>query len=862
MRASSLCVGIVDYEHPAYGTSVRRLKFATSDASAFCDYLQSSSARTGSPGLHRRLLDREAVLPQLLTAVDEIASSGVLDLFVLYLAGHGEPGDGQGGWFCLADAVPGSPSLETQQFGALLNRVRARHVLVVVDCCHAEALVGGMQYFTSLEGGASRLFVASARRDQFAWEDDTLKRSVLSDVFLRACSTTSPIQTAGGTVRVEAGLFPYLREQVPLLAASQKQGAVQEPVSGGSSCADLELPVVDSRSFGRALTVAQTVRRRLRQVLLKGALALLLAMVGVQTMVYHLTADAKGRIVVRSGLPATYAVMPLALGTETDTGFRVEDLKVSAPTALAAIARGKLWGVASHLDASGLRPWFSEISPHLQQPVLARSGVLINASVTAKVPEDSQPPLEQALFLSILSGTAGRTAADRLFAPAEPSEVPCGSTALDYSLLNAPAYAFAWDMRWEGLLAQAQPQTVDAVILRQIQNSAYRTRSFRDFDRAAIDIRQLALSLRHLQLRAADSRTLLEILEARLQTPCRSHAAFALGIFASDAKSRTAEALLLADLLGYDRVKQATIATVPQYLATEALQLLSAERPLQSSTMEALGQKLITEDPLLDHVTPAHKVLRKAAEFQRLPDRLVDHLFKRLEALEGEQFGQLAALNLLAPNMPLLPADQQTRLVGWLDRKAHGLRTMSEAQVATGFVLAARGRPSQEQIQRLVDQLSPAAFFATPLVGYRGEDVLSSNGEHAGVALGRVLRSHPLPDDIVDRLVRLAIGRPDIADRQVIIDALAVRWYEPALDAAAIHRRLAAAASDDRRRQLEVEVACSRLVDIPRDRETITTELLLRWRQEAEPELRSAIARVVARSQWPRYADMSLCANG
>src|SRR5713101_3059063 len=99
-----------------------------------------------------------------------------------------------------------------------------------------------MRYFGSLHDSRARLFIASARKDQLAWKDEHLRRSILSDVLLRACSSTSLLQNSSGLVNVESALFPYLREQIPLLAAAQKRGAMQERVSGGSARDDITLP--------------------------------------------------------------------------------------------------------------------------------------------------------------------------------------------------------------------------------------------------------------------------------------------------------------------------------------------------------------------------------------------------------------------------------------------------------------------------------------------------------------------------------------------------------------------------------------------------------------------------------------------
>lgn len=522
MRIGSLCIGIVDYEHAAYGLSSRRLRFATSDARAFSDYLKSASAGVDGEQAHRLLLDRDATLPNAHARLLELAALGEFDLFVLYLAGHGERGDSDGGWFCLADARPALRSFDAAALERALGALRVHCVLVVVDCCHAEALLGGMQYFATLAQEKARLFVASARRDQLAWEDAELQRSVLSDVFLRACSTASPIQSTFGTVQIESRLFPYLREQVPLLATAQKQGIVQEPVTGGTSRSEIELPVVNSKSFGRTLTIAQTVRERLRQVLTRIALAAVAALVVVQMLTYHLAADSAGRILVKPGLPLTHALVPAALSGEVDTGLQVDQL-VRDQDAASAIAQSKLWGLSSHLSDSGIRPWFSQVTPLLAASSRVRMQVLAAASEALRLPADSRPPLDQVLFLSQLRRERPAVSAATLYEPRETDVVECApgrTRKLDFSLLSVPPGPYARDLWWQSLVATGDARRTDEAVRSQVQNTAYRAREVKELDDAIADINSLALSLTAIRLAPHSPDALRGALVPLLGTSC------------------------------------------------------------------------------------------------------------------------------------------------------------------------------------------------------------------------------------------------------------------------------------------------------------------------------------------------------
>ena len=75
---------------------------------------------------------------------------------------------------------------------------------------------------------------------------------------------------------------------------------------------------------------------------------------------------------------------------------------------------------------------------------------------------------------------------------------------------------------------------------------------------------------------------------------------------------------------------------------------------------------------------------------------------------------------------------------------------------------------------------------------------------------------------------------------------LAHQWYGGTLDSASIYQRLAAAESEGAQRDLEILTAASLLKQASASqREAVAYDLLRLWREETEPELRIAIARIV-----------------
>jgi uncharacterized caspase-like protein len=187
MRCASVCVGIVDYSDPRYRGSEMRLRYAASDAEAFSRYATAISDNAPATSDHHVLLiDRDATAANLNSAFASVAKLEALQLFLLYLSGHGELGHTSGGWFCLADATSGQPSLTGSMLRTLLGQILSEHIVVLIDCCHAEAVATAIGLPADLNDRKGQLIIASARANQRSWEDEDLHRSLFSDVVLRS----------------------------------------------------------------------------------------------------------------------------------------------------------------------------------------------------------------------------------------------------------------------------------------------------------------------------------------------------------------------------------------------------------------------------------------------------------------------------------------------------------------------------------------------------------------------------------------------------------------------------------------------------------------------------------------------------
>jgi hypothetical protein len=875
MRCASISVGIVDYEASYYRESAMRLRFAASDAMAFHRYLEEAFASDGPDAAgvaddrHVLLTNRDATGVRVAAAFERLAAAGRVDVLIVYLTGHGERGGGDGGWFCLVDADPDKPSLDGPGLDGLLDKVDAGQVLVVVDCCYAEATFRHSRYFARLDTSVTRLLIASSRAHQQAWEDDTLQRSIFSEVVLRACSSELHVRDAGGMIDVERALLPYLRAQVVLLTAANKSGLVQEPVTGGLSALPLMLPSVRGRAFGRPLSLADTVRARLRQVLIGIAGTALAALALVHMMTYHLVVDSAGIIQVRTGLATTANLLPSTLVGQIDSGYSVAQLDSRQTTFLAGLSRGVVRGIGTHLDDLGLKTWAAQLTPFLKAPDRARYDVLVRGQPARFEPSQTGAPLDEAQFL--LDKNTGMTTLQlsHMYPIDRPDPPDCmtdPARKIDFTVLDPRPRVASADALWWIIRPGPGAQQI-ALFDRLIATAAYRMLHQKDGAAVRYEGRYLALTLQALAAQAtpATLATMRQHALAMLPTHCGLHAALALGVVAQDGQGSVgaqAEAVLAHAIASQDRATQGDLATAQQELAADALMPIATHRPLNGATLDIITALVLGDDGDIGGGTFAQSLLLALAERQALPARIMAHLDARLRRLpdDDHSFGKLGILRVLACNARFLPSARRRELERLLAGLAGTAGTYSIYQEALGFA-GREGLQSAIAIRMLSVQLSPATLFPVPATTYRGETLISSDDDTAAIALGRIAQRFRLEASLQERLARVAAARHDMSERTALVAGLAYQRYgNEAAIADAIYNNLADAGADARWRALEVEVACTALTGwTGQARRGVAKRLLERWRQESAPERRLALATTIGRSRLPAIGQINLC---
>ncbi|MHC4049194.1 hypothetical protein [Bradyrhizobium sp. 25ACV] len=847
MRTTSISVGIGQYLHEEYAKSDMRLHFAQDDARAFSLYAKGADDLDDNDARHRLLVDGEADWDRVRAAATQIAAAGRPDLFMLYLSGHGEAGaTATGGWFCLVDAEPGVPSLTGPRIDELLRIVDAPNTLLVVDCCFAEALIGGCGFFRYLQDSSARFAIASARADQRSWEDASLKRSVFSDVLIRSLSVGSAVADPSGHVDVERALFPALREQVPLLASSRKDGAVQEPVTAGMATQEIRLPTVFGRSLGRPLSVSEAIRSGVKRFLVAAAVVLVAILAGLDALVYHLAVSPTGSIVVRPGLKQTFDLQPIHVGP-IDTGIRLAQIDRLNDEGARKLAEAKILGFRTHLDDDGLRTWLSPLEPMLNYLEQQSVSAFARGAKPKFDPDSAGPPLLETMFVAALEKVDVAAVGMQVYARELKIDIACDDTGIvNLSYLSPNSDAFAAEASWAALTASHDPGKRSARLADLMRLAAYRAANTKEFDVLRKEFDTFAKEALRI-VGAADKRPEFVVaLKPHLVTKddgwCAVHRLFLSAVTGSAEESRSAETELWRILFMYDPSKQPR----RPILAGEALQFLGRIRELDRDSVVRLAKWIDSSNEGLDVDQPPQNLLRGIGEIRGYPDEVQALLEAKLGKQSAEfDFSELLAAHLLACSAGPADPPRRDRLGKWLDANTESQRTMSDYAAALGCASAYRPLNSA-QLGVLFARLSPKSRFQPESVNYWGETVIDANNDASAVALGRYVQHYDLPVDRVEQLANVAQSRPDLKDRPEVLRGLAVRWYGAgSTSAEGVYRRLQGCTGDGQRRSLEIEVAAD-VVARSQDRARIIADLLQIWKTESAPEMRVAVAKVVA----------------
>ncbi|MGO9682413.1 MAG: caspase domain-containing protein [Beijerinckiaceae bacterium] len=364
IQFASLAIGIDEYPNGFYQGQESPLTCASADVGRIHAWISSTFPRDSSN--HAALRNSEATYAAIRSAFEVIARLQDLDFVLVYFAGHGRRTK-EGASFCAYDHTADGPKLDVQSIDDMLSSVRAKNVLLFLDCCHAEAVLWRSEFFSRLEGARSRLFVASCQADQLAYEDDLVRSS--TDASGSSLLTVALFEKFGEATRVGSGhiainedLFPYLKRRVPALAFRLKKRARQEPVSGGLSSDNIYLPIAPL--IRPPPTTFRALLARWRSLIVGTCAIAALLIVAIYIATWHLEFSSRGNLALFQG-PSWLPSLPGDLLLRSELPLSLTDITEESSFRSAALSR-KIEGVWWQTGRLGQRRWLQVVEGALK----------------------------------------------------------------------------------------------------------------------------------------------------------------------------------------------------------------------------------------------------------------------------------------------------------------------------------------------------------------------------------------------------------------------------------------------------------------------------------------------------------------
>ncbi len=250
----SVVIGIDTYEN------VRHLRYASSDAQAFYDYLiQNFNVPRDNVTL---LLNREARLDNIKSALGTHLKrkAGKDDMVFIYFAGHGATeadtaspdGDGLEKYILPCDADLKdlfATALPMSDIARIFNRIQSERIIFIADACYSGASGGrtigipGMRatvsenFMNRISTGKGRVIITASGANEISVEDDDLKHGVFTYYLLEGLKGKADFDRDGIITVDEA--YTYVSNNVSIAT-----GQAQHPVKKGSVEGQLIMGIV------------------------------------------------------------------------------------------------------------------------------------------------------------------------------------------------------------------------------------------------------------------------------------------------------------------------------------------------------------------------------------------------------------------------------------------------------------------------------------------------------------------------------------------------------------------------------------------------------------------------------------------
>ena len=869
----AVVLGISEYRYAAEFDYAPPLRYAVADAEAVVSYLRACwPDKTGA--VVRRIAESEADLAGLRTAFAEVATADSYDLFFVFLSGHGLVASPQAGFVVQPDPTGASSLATAEELDRLLSSVSARRTAFVLDCCYAEAVIGEMQFFDKLDGGEARLFIGSSRADQLTWEDDEAQHGVftahLVDM-LNAGDTIRPTVDPD-RVQVDAELFPYLCDQVPLYVLEHKR-AKQEPVKGGISSAAMTLPIARMARRIQQRTALGTAFRRIRQIATAAALCVAAGLGLTYVLVFYAEIDRRGEIVLRNGtrwLEPVFRYLPtLRVRTGLDVSLLSADAELRYP-----LQSGELSGVWTQRSRVGYRSWYDSLRPSVESRARERLDALVGRPSTGPTrgdPKNARPSdietAARAMLLAALSDEetitwvlGGIPGGDRL----DPIVTDFDPNNMDFRVLDLfPAQMSSYAKALKDCAAIDPERTLPVYVgfLKAAQEWLHASndlkRQVQLFERAIDEIASVLPVIAAARVDRGEP-ALDEAMRKALPELARK------GYFDT-------AGMALARTPGMDASVRASVAEI-------AFSRFKGDLydPAQLEALHALRSMLDGSANAKDIVSRVTKIFKAnasgqdsyltkfwidAADRRSLPSDVVQDLIEQARAgadrKEPEFFDNEIA-RVLAHGLADVPPQDRETVYRLIDRVGASITPISGTMAEIYGSLGRAGYDQPGMLDKTIGQLQQALAKRQPRAADHDDKLPAMEIVVGGIepwawALAGFGQNRKLPPDATELLSRMG---PVLQFREDIEKALInqVELAARCKDALCVGP-LTNAPTDSERRDIEANLLAIAIGRLPRDKfEVAVGELSKRRASEIEPEARMALGQVISEARIRRYS--------
>jgi caspase domain-containing protein len=227
----AVIVGISKYKNG--GTGLANLKYASRDALAFRDFLESPAGGSFPEENVQTLFDEKATSQNLRSALFTfLTKPRPQDMVVIYFAGHGapDPNDSRNLYLLTYDTQPddmGGTAFLMSDLQDVFDRiVKAKHVITLIDSCHSYGISGerfgakqnnlSNQYLERYASKADRAVITASDVSELSLEGEQWGggHGVFTYFVLKGLQNNEADTNKDGTVTA-GELFSYLSERVP-----------------------------------------------------------------------------------------------------------------------------------------------------------------------------------------------------------------------------------------------------------------------------------------------------------------------------------------------------------------------------------------------------------------------------------------------------------------------------------------------------------------------------------------------------------------------------------------------------------------------------------------------------------------------